>query len=78
MRIQFKTNGGPQAVEIKDETIIDFIKGARNCKNQYGETPNHPIDYCQIAYQLYLEDCITEEEYNNIYNGMLHIMENFK
>ena len=73
----FKTNGGPQVVEITDQKIIDFINETwyYEC---YGEKPSHPIDFCQIAYQRYMDDEISEDDYKYYTAKFTEIMKNFK
>lgn len=77
MVFTFRTNGGPQVVEITDEKVANFIEETRYFEC-YGENPAHPIDFCQIAYQLYLDDEISEEDYHFYYEKFVEIMKNFK
>lgn len=77
MTFTFETNGGPQVVEITDEKVANFIEATRHFE-RYGENPAHPIDFCQIAYQLHLENYISEEYYKYIYEKFVEIMKNFK
>jgi hypothetical protein len=74
----FKTIGGPQVVEITDEKVSKFIEAASNCKDEYGDRPEHPIDFCQIAYQLYLAGKIDQELKDYLFKSFADIMKNFK
>jgi hypothetical protein len=73
----FKTNGGPQEVEITDERVAKFIEATRHFEC-YGENSKHPIDFCQIAYQLYLDDEIDKEYKDYLIQSFTEIMKNFK
>ena len=77
MRFKFETNGGPQDVEITDERVVKFIEATKHFKC-YGENPKHPIDFCQIAYQLYLDDEIDKEYKDYLFKRFTEIMNGFR
>lgn len=77
MNIAFNTNNGVVNCTIDDPKLEDFVKRASRCRSSYGSHPEHPIDYCQIAYQLKLEGYISEEDYLYYYNGMSELFERF-
>lgn len=71
MKLTIKTNGGPLDVIIEDEKVEQFIEKTNGYTDENGHHPNHIIDYCQIAYQMYLDDKLSEDEYNHIYNTLV-------
>lgn len=74
MEVTFLTNMGPQKVEITDNKVIAFISYTKNMRDNYGAKPSHPFDYISIAYQLYLEDKISESTYYHIDTEMTKII----
>ena len=79
MQITFHTQGGPRKVKTTDQKLIDFIKWAKTFRNGYGHRPKHPLDYIEIAEQLYYVDgWISEADCSYYRKAFTDIILNFK
>lgn len=73
----FDTIGGPKVVEILDKKIVNFINTTKNFEDNWGDNPTTPIDFIQIANQLYYDDMITEQDRDYYYEKFSDIFKNY-
>lgn len=73
----FKTQGGDVVRNIDDDKLESFILATQDMRDQYGERPEHPIDFCSIAYKLYINGKIKEDFYRHCYDKMVEIFKSF-
>ena len=76
--VTFSTNGGSQMVRITDPKLIEFIEDTKDLRDQYGHNPTHPMEYAEIAYQLYLARKIDRELYDHISNELCQLIDKFE
>lgn len=75
---KFVCNAGEYSVEITDEKAIELVNkidflvdNTSFVRNRFGDKPEHPFDYCDIAYWLYLDDVFTHSDMEYLKKYML-------
>ena len=75
----FVCNAGEYSVEITDEKAIELVNkidflvdNTSFVRDRFGDKPEHPYDYCDIAYWLYLDEVLTHSDMEYLKKYMLN------
>lgn len=75
----FVCQGGEYTVEISDKKAIELVNEidfmveiTKSVRNRYGDKPEHPYDYCEIAGMLYINGFFSRSDWEYLENYMLH------